>query len=310
MSSSTPSEATATRATLEVDETAANTEEIKTMELYNDIERIENELNALGMKPDNPLDAHEMSNFDSMHYGGNDAVQSALDYFTTKTNNAKLTILDIGSGFGGPARYIASQSAHTVVAVELQEDIHSKAMEWTKRCGLSSKVSHVCGDILTSINDEGSFDAIVSWLTFLHIPNKQELFKVCYQMLKSNSNNNDNGDSSSHLFIEDYYQKEPFTNDELTSLQNDVYCNDLPTKEEYIQALESNGFSDIVFEDMTKEWITFVQSRLESFVSDKERFVSLHGEATHDKLYHFYDAVHVLFQGTHLGGVRISATKK
>mmetsp|Transcript_24306 Transcript_24306/g.37453 ORF Transcript_24306/g.37453 Transcript_24306/m.37453 type:complete len:327 (-) Transcript_24306:434-1414(-) len=295
---------------------------IKTMKLYNDIERIENELQSLGISSQDSLDATQLSQFDSMHYCGNEAVQHALEYLSSSSkqrrsnddddDDEKLVVLDIGSGFGGPARYMASHSPYHVVALELQEDIHTKAMEWTQRCGLSKQISHVCGDILKGQHDEGSFDGIVSWLTFLHIPDKQELFKVCHQLLKKKKNTT-TGDGSSttpgHLFVEDYYKKaSPFTHEELESLQNDVYCQSLPSQDEYVQALSSNGFTDIVFTDVTDEWTSFVQTRYDLFVSHKDRFTNLHGEATYDKLHHFYKAVKILFEGGHLGGVRVSAS--
>lgn len=44
-------------------------DDIKTMELYNDIVRIENELRARGIGCDDAVDPHVLSSIDSMHYG-------------------------------------------------------------------------------------------------------------------------------------------------------------------------------------------------------------------------------------------------
>ena len=49
------------------------------------------------------------------------------------------------------------------------------AVVLTDRCGLGAKVNHVCGDILAGAPRTEHYDALVSWLTFLHIPTAQSL---------------------------------------------------------------------------------------------------------------------------------------
>ena len=48
-----------------------------------------------------------------------------------------MSILEIGSGIGGPARYIANKTGATVIALELQPDQNKLASDLTRRCGLS-----------------------------------------------------------------------------------------------------------------------------------------------------------------------------
>ena len=57
-------------------------------------------------------------------------------------------VLSIGSGLGGPARFLAGRYGVAVTAVELQPDLHAAAAELTHRCGLSAAVAHVCADVL------------------------------------------------------------------------------------------------------------------------------------------------------------------
>ena len=59
------------------------------------------------------------------------------------------TVLDVGSGLGGPARYIASRCQCHVVAVELQEDLHRTAVDLTERCGLADNVRHLHANFIT-----------------------------------------------------------------------------------------------------------------------------------------------------------------
>lgn len=271
---------------------------IKTMKLYTHIDRIKAELISRNMTA--PIAPIALSDIDSMHYLGNDAIQAAVDVMKL---DPSCKVLDVGSGFGGPARILATLSKCHVTALELQQDIHELAEDLTKRCNLSDLVQHVNGDILDNDTVErlgGGFGGIVSYLVFLHIPSKKLLLDVCAKVLRPNG----------YVFIEDFYCIAPFTELETESLARDVFCKDLPSKEEYIQQLESSGFYNINFVEMTSEWTEYVTKRLKQFVETKKGYTAVHGEEAYSGLLDFYTAVATLFNGGNLGGVRIVAQRK
>eukprot|EP00584_Thalassiosira_punctigera_P007015 CAMPEP_0172531726 /NCGR_PEP_ID=MMETSP1067-20121228/5006_1 /TAXON_ID=265564 ORGANISM="Thalassiosira punctigera, Strain Tpunct2005C2" /NCGR_SAMPLE_ID=MMETSP1067 /ASSEMBLY_ACC=CAM_ASM_000444 /LENGTH=299 /DNA_ID=CAMNT_0013316129 /DNA_START=182 /DNA_END=1081 /DNA_ORIENTATION=+ len=278
---------------------------IKTMKLYTNVERIRNELEVRGMTDDDgePIDPIALSEIDSMHYMGNAAVDEAIKAMDNLGPSSR--ILDVGSGFGGPARVLSARTKCGVTALELQEDIHEMAEYLTKRCARDDSVKHQQGDILSLDLDAlgggpGSFDGIVSFLVFLHIPQKGELLGRCARMLKPGGT----------IFVEDYFQISPFSAAEAESLSEDVFSKELPTREEYVSHLEGAGFRKIRFLDKTAEWTDYVSGRAKSFVADRDDFVKVHGEPTYASLLHFYEAVEALFAGGNLGGVRIVAEKR
>ena len=57
-------------------------------------------------------------------------------------------VLDVGSGLGGPARYLANKTGCLVTAIELQDDLHKEAENLTQRCNLQQKLKHITGDFL------------------------------------------------------------------------------------------------------------------------------------------------------------------
>ena len=57
-------------------------------------------------------------------------------------------VLDVGSGLGGQARFIASETNCHVTAIELQTALHQAALDLTQRCQLADKVKQVEGDFL------------------------------------------------------------------------------------------------------------------------------------------------------------------
>ena len=291
---------------------------IKTMQLYSDIERIENELRELGIEEGGAVSVAQLNRFDSLHYEGNCAVDAAAQFMgldakmtcggieggAAASSSPTVRVLDVGSGLGGPARYLADQFACHVTALELQSDVHAKAAQLTERAGLEGSVEHVCGDILSTGLGElgegrGSFGAVTSWLVFLHIPDKKALLGKCAEMLRPGG----------QLYAEDFFRKGDFSPSELRSLAEDVYCESLPTQAEYVAACESAGLEVTGFEDKTDDWAAFVTERLVAFRGDRARFVRVHSEATYKRLLHFYTAVQKLFAGGHLGGVRLCAGK-
>ena len=77
---------------------------IKTMKLYTHVERIKNELTDRGMLQSEYIDPMTLNEIDSMHYMGNTAVEDAI---STMKLDPSSRVLDIGSGFGGTARFIS-----------------------------------------------------------------------------------------------------------------------------------------------------------------------------------------------------------
>ena len=131
---------------------------IKSMKLYTHVERIANELAELGHGADDPLSVLELSAFDQLHYHGTEALDDALRLIGAKPGQHWL---EIGSGIGGPARYLAHRGGIRVTALELQPDQNDLAQRLSKRCGIDAAVDHRCGTFLEhDVGDQG-FDAVV-----------------------------------------------------------------------------------------------------------------------------------------------------
>ena len=87
---------------------------IKEMYLYKTTERFLNNYNHLkGILKREPS-IEEISQIDQLHYNGIEAVEEAIIKTKIKKNNL---VLDIGSGIGGPARYIASKTNSILYAI-------------------------------------------------------------------------------------------------------------------------------------------------------------------------------------------------
>lgn len=109
---------------------------------------------------------------DQLHVG---QLQSTRAFAEWVGVPAGARVLDLGSGLGGPARYLASAHGATVHAVELSEELHSAAAALTARLGLAGRVTHERADIAGS-RATGPFDLV--WIEHLdmHVPDKRALY--------------------------------------------------------------------------------------------------------------------------------------
>lgn len=196
--------------------------------------RIDRELKALTGSPlnsDEKLDPFHINQVDSMHYLGTEGTKSMMKLFPSES-----TILDLGSGFGGCARFVSkslgSDKTH-VSALELQSNISEAAEILTKRCSLESSVSHITGDILdnnvlTKLPRLGEYNVVFSKLVVLHIP-----FKLRVKLWSDLTEAAPGG----LLYLEDYFESTSLSKSERVSLSEEVGCPEIPSRESYIQQL-------------------------------------------------------------------------
>lgn len=270
-------------------------EPIKTMKLYQHLDRIEKELASAEIQD---FTAESLSPFDSMHYLGDQAVKESIQRCNM---TAASQVLDIGSGLGGPARLLASWLPGVKVhALELQADLHEAGSELTRRCGLERQVLHANGDILESSFTESFFDCVVSWLVFLHIQDRKLLYSKCFHCLKKGG----------RMYVEDYVRTGDFSANEKRLLREEVFVeHDLSDFDGTKAELESAGFRIIEMRDMTKQWRTFVGQRNSAFEVNMTRHEQVQGESAAKGLQRFYNSVNQLFQGERLGGVAFTVEK-
>ncbi len=269
---------------------------MKTMGLYRQVERIHNELRALGFEDGAPLRVENLVPFDQYHYEGTETVDQAMRRLGIAADSH---VLDVGSGIGGPARYMAARAGCRVTALELQPDLNATALGLTERCGLAGRVDHLCGDMLSGIVAGRGFDALVSMLCFLHIPDRATLLSQCHAALKPGA----------AMFVDDYYARGALTEVERRDLADKVCCPYVPSLDELEAQLRAAGFAEVELLDQSEPWTAFVTDRLAGFRGDRPRLVALHGAELVEALEDFYATVVRLFTGGRLGGVRFLARR-
>jgi len=267
--------------------------DMKSMGLYHHVDRVANELRELG---DGPLEPSELAAFDQLHYHGTDAVDRAA---RTLGLDGSSVVLEVGSGLGGPARWIAATTGATVAALELQEDHHRVAVDLTERCGLADRVEHVCGDAL--VHDWGGrrFDAVVSWLALYHVPNRPRLLDRMRSVLLADG----------RLYVEDLCAGPAVADSNRHELATELAASHLPELDRYRAEFAEGGFEVVACDDVSDEWAAFTRTRLKAYDADRDRHLRVHGAEVVDTLRTFYvRMVRLLGDGT-LAGVRLHARR-
>jgi cyclopropane fatty-acyl-phospholipid synthase-like methyltransferase len=269
---------------------------IGAMPLYLDIHRIRNEIAALGVGPEDPLTPDQLYPFDQFHYHGIDAVRAGAGIIGLGRQSR---VLEVGSGLGGPARYLARTVGCQVTALELQQDLHDLASELTRRCGLSTKISHVRGDALTYPLAVGGFDAVVSWLAIHHIPDRPRLMERLAHAVHPGG----------HIYIEDLTLRDVTSREEFQQMRELLHAVTITEAEDFAQDVDDAGFDEIDMTDMSGSWGAFVAARAKAFTKNRERHVQVHGEEIASRLEQFFSTMEHLFASGVLGGVRIAARR-
>lgn len=270
--------------------------QIDTMKFYSEVERIYNELRELGYCNDAALDVEALSHHDQYHFFGTDAVDETIRRAHIKAGQR---VLDVGSGIGGPARYLAHKTGCEVTAVELQEDAHQVAVDLTRRCGLEGQVHHVNADFLDPGEIFADFDAVVSWFVFLHIPQRELLLTLCREALRPGG----------YLYVNDFHEIGRMSDEERHSLAVNVFCEWLPSFTLFRTQCEDGGFEAVEVTDITPAAVDFAEERINDWRATRARQIAVHGEEIFAGLAHFFQAVHKIYQGGHFGLANLLARK-
>ena len=269
---------------------------IEEMNLYKKTDRFLNNYKHLKKTLKREPTLEEISEIDQLNYNGIEAVNEAILKTKIKENNI---VLDIGSGIGGPARYLAAKTNSKIYAIELQKSLNDIASELTHNYKLGKNIFHVNADILKYNFNKIKFNNIVSWLALYHIPKRAKLLKILYNLL----------DEKGYMYVEDFYLKKNITNNEKKLLAKNFHANHLVALKTYKEELKNNKFYLLDCSDMSASWTKFTQNRLLNFKKNYAKHIQINNKNTADNILKFYSLAYNLLSKNIVGGIRYIVKK-
>lgn len=142
-------------------------------------ERLKAALAVLG-PDDQVLTPQQLGALDQFHTRGL-AATNELAQLTGMT--AAASVLDVGSGIGGPARYLAETFGCRVTGVDLSEPFVDAARYLTARTGQNEQVTFQTASALDLPFDDGRFDIVLLQHVAMNIADRAQLYREIRRVL-------------------------------------------------------------------------------------------------------------------------------
>ncbi len=258
-------------------------------------EEILAKLTAKGVDLDT-LTQDELKEFDQDNYGGPEGVELLAKRADIRREHH---VLDVCSGMGGPARWLAHRLGCRVTGIDLTQSRVQSAQRLTQKVGLESLVDFIQGDATAMALPDATYDALISQEAWVHIPTKVELISECARVVKEGGS----------IAFTDVTLNQPLTSADETRLSEEMQCNRIASAEHYLELLQKSSCEIVSHEDLSATWANVLVNRLEMFRSLRDTTVARFGEAHFDKWDDMYGFYVGLFTSGRLGGVRIAARR-
>jgi ubiquinone/menaquinone biosynthesis C-methylase UbiE len=240
------------------------------------------------------LTEDELKDFDQDHYGGVHVVDVLADRAGIRREHH---VLDVSSGMGGPARWIAHRYGCRVTGLDFTQSRVEAADRLTRRVGLDHLVDFVHGDATGMPLPDSRYDVPIGQESWLHIPDKAALIQQCARVVKP----------AGTIAFTDIVVRDELTRSEQERLAVEMHAPSIASADRYTELLATNGWQVKFREDLSDEWKRILVDRLAMYRSLRDTTIAKFGEARfleYDRAYsHFVG----LFVAGKLGGARIIA---
>ena len=145
------------------------------------IERLKTVLAALGPE-DRLLTPQQLGTLDQFHTRG---LAATAELVQLADITAGMSVLDVGSGIGGPARFLAATCGCQVTGVDISEPFVEAARYLTARTGQNGQLSFHAASALELPFADGRFDIVLLQHVAMNISDRARLYHEIRRVLKS-----------------------------------------------------------------------------------------------------------------------------
>ncbi|MFD4627863.1 SAM-dependent methyltransferase [Streptomyces sp. NPDC058475] len=156
------------------------------------------------------------------------------------------TVLDLGSGYGGPARYLAGRFGCKVVALNISESQNERHRQANAEQGLDGLIEVVAGSFQDIPYPAGSFDVVWSQEAFCHSGDRTQLLGEAVRVLKARG----------ELVFTDLMAADAAPADALRAAVARLEVDGFATPAFYRQTIAGLGLTRIDFDDRSDQMLT------------------------------------------------------
>jgi ubiquinone/menaquinone biosynthesis C-methylase UbiE len=146
-------------------------------------ERLKTALAVLGPE-DQRLTPQQLGAMDQFHTRG---LAATAELANLAGITAAMSVLDVGAGVGGPARFLAATYGCRVTGVDLSEAFVDAARYLSERTGQSGQVSFETASALELPFADARFDVVLLQHVAMNISDRPRLYREIRRVLKSGS---------------------------------------------------------------------------------------------------------------------------
>ncbi|WP_296643417.1 methyltransferase domain-containing protein [Roseinatronobacter sp.] len=153
-------------------------------------------------------------------------------------------VIDIGSGYGGAARYLARETGAHITCLNVSEKENARNRRMTAEQGLEGRIEIVHGVFEDIPFPDNSFDVVWSQEAILHSGDRDRVLKEVARVLKPG------GD---FIFTDPMQATTSDDTSEYQPIYDRIHLSDMESIEFYKTTLEDLGFETVEIEDLTHQ---------------------------------------------------------
>ena len=127
------------------------------------------------------LTPDDLAPIDEFHTRGRAATMDLAKLLRLEAHHR---VLDVGSGIGGPSRFLAHTYECTVIGLDLTPEFCAVARMLAERTGLAARVSYRQGNALDMPFEDASFDVVWSQNAAMNIAERDRLYHEMRRVLR------------------------------------------------------------------------------------------------------------------------------